>query len=41
MRNIIFLPLLPLNAANAGAAVWPVEKGGSGGFTIIQQAVDA
>jgi hypothetical protein len=41
VRNIIFVLLLLLNAANAGAAVWRVEKDGSGDFTIIQQAVDA
>jgi len=41
MRNIIFVLLLLLSAANAGAAVWRVEKDGSGDFTIIQQAVDA
>lgn len=41
MRNIIFVLLLLLGAANAGAAVWRVEKDGSGDFAIIQQAVDA
>jgi hypothetical protein len=41
MRNIIFVLLLLLSAANAVAAVWRVEKDGTGDFTIIQQAVDA
>jgi hypothetical protein len=40
VRNIIFVLLLLLSAANAGAVVWRVEKDGSGDFAIIQQAVD-
>ncbi len=41
MRNIILVLLLLYGGSNAGAAVWRVEKDGSGDFTIIQQAVDA
>ena len=41
MRNIILVLLVLFCAANAPAAVWRVEKNGSGDFTIIQHAVDA
>ena len=33
--------LLGLSARSAGAAVWTVEKDGSGDFTVIQDALDA